>query len=324
MNVKKYETNTNKVDIKYNAQKDKSNENKKYNQNEKRFIKILNIAINSVMSIFLLFLTYCVVNNYEPKFEIFFYLTLWSFFMNEFYILSITVLDLIKLIKYEVFMNYCYKFNDFIRNSFLRICFPFSISIVFLYWMLILLGDEFQYASRSLWDNCISFCFHGLIFVFLLYDTLSYPHINKKDRKIIDFIIITSITIVYFLILGISKYVLYYNVYDFMYMSNVRQIAAAGTLIYMGILDGYIIFVLIANRFFIQEKKEKNFEGNKMDEKTPLKDINLDKDEQKEKNMNENNKKKNNLIHILEYPKNTGRIKLKPINSNNKRKNDDN
>ena len=324
MNVKKYETNTNKVDIKYNAQKDKSNENKKYNQNEKRFIKILNIAINSVMSIFLLFLTYCVVNNYEPKFEIFFYLTLWSFFMNEFYILSITVLDLIKLIKYEVFMNYCYKFNDFIRNSFLRICFPFSISIVFLYWMLILLGDEFQYASRSLWDNCISFCFHGLIFVFLLYDTLSYPHINKRDRKVIDFIIITSITIVYFLILGISKYVLYYNVYDFMYMSNVRQIAAAGTLIYMGILDGYIIFVLIANRFFIQETKEKSFEGNKMDEKTPLKDINLDKDEQKEKNMNENNQKKNNLIHILEYPKNTGRIKLKPINSNNKRKNDDN
>ena len=323
MKDKQTETHTYKVDTKNNNQQDKKSIENKNDEalNEKKFINILNISINGVLSIFLLFLTYCVFNNYEKKYVITFFLTFWSFFMNLFYILSITILDLIKLFKRKTFFKYCFKFNDFVRNSYLRICFPFSLSIVFLYWMLILLGDQFQYASRSLWDNCISFSFHGLIFIFLLYDTLSYPHINKKNRKMFDFLLISGLIIVYFVVLGIAKYVLFYEPYDFMTMSNVRQIAAAAILIYIGIMDGYIIFVLIANRFFIQEKEEKSIEDNKIDVKTLLKIINSDNGEQKEKYIHENFKNKNVLMQILDCPKSSNRIKLKPINLKKIRKN---
>ena len=255
MKSKKVEINSLKVEDFKKMKKDEilSDILNKINKNEKKSIKILNIVINLAISIFLLFLAYCVINNYTPKYEIFFYLTLWSFFMNLFYIITVTVIDLIKLVKNDLYFKYCLCFNNFMRNSYLRICFPFSISIVFLYWMLILLGDDFQYASRDLWDNCISFSFHGLIFIFLLYDTFSYPHINLKNRKIFDFLIISGIIVIYFIIIGVSKYALHYDVYDFMIMSNTRQIAAAGFLIYMGIMDGYVVFVLISNRFFIEE-----------------------------------------------------------------------
>ena len=281
---------------------------------------ILNVIVNSIISIFVIFLIYCVFNNYEKKWVIIFYLTFISLFMNEFYFLNITILDYICLFKNTLFKKKCIKYNDFIRNYYLRICFPFSISIVFLYWMLILLGDDFQYASRDLWDNCISFSFHGLIFIFLLYDTFSYPHINLKNRKMFDFLIISGIIVIYFIIIGVSKYALHYDVYDFMIMSNTRQIAAAGFLIYMGIMDGYVVFVLISNRFFIEEGQKEIIEENRIDEKMPLKisssDVHINEVSQKEngKNAKENN---NYLNKILICPKNNNRKKLKPINLKN-------
>jgi hypothetical protein len=118
--------------------------------------------------------------------------------------------------------------------------------------MLILLGDEFQFNSRDLMDFLINFCFHGLQFVFLLYDTLSYPH-QVSINKLRDFIIISIITAIYFVVLGLGKYAFNYQPYDFMTMSNVRQIAGAAILIYIAILDGYVIFVLIAGKCFINK-----------------------------------------------------------------------
>ena len=117
-------------------------------------VHIVRVIINCIFSIFILALIYFVINNYEEKWKIFYFMTIWSFFMNGFYIVSVTVIDLIRLIKYK---EYCVCFGNFVRKHYIRICFPFSISIVFLYWLLILLGDEFEYNSRSLWDNLISF-----------------------------------------------------------------------------------------------------------------------------------------------------------------------
>ena len=298
------------------------------NKNKKCSFRILNIIINSFISIFLIFLTYSVFNNYDDKWVIPFYLTLWSFFMNLFYIINVTILDYIYIFKNGFFKNKCIRYNDFIRNDYLRICFPFSISIVFLYWMLILLGDDFQYASRSLWDNCICFTFHGLIFIFLLYDTFSYPHVNKKNRKLFDFLLITGMIIIYYLVLGIAKYVLDYNPYDFMLVSNIRQIVAAGIIIYMGIMDGYIVFVLIANRFFIQEDDKENKQNEiQIDKKVSLKEkissIEIKEENGQTKgnnNYNNNNNNNNEVIplNLLKCPKNSNKFKLKPLNLNNK------
>ena len=271
------ETNENKV---YNIISDLS---KKIKTEEK--VNVVRIIINCIFSIFVLGLVYFVINNYEKKYYIFYYLTIWTFFINGFYMVSVTIIDLTRLIKN---VDYCVKYNNFIRKHFIRICFPFSISIVFLFWMLILLGDEFQYNSRSLWDFLVNFCFHGLQFIFLLHDTLAYPH-QMEINKIFDLIIISIMTAVYFVILGFGKYKFDYQPYDFMEMSNVRQIAGAAILIYIGVLDGYVVFVLIAGKCFVDKNiNMENIKNEIMKEKN-----NLEKKEKEKKNNNSNNKEEN-------------------------------
>ena len=271
------ETNENKV---YNIISDLS---KKIKTEEK--VNVVRIIINCIFSIFVLGLVYFVINNYEKKYYIFYYLTIWTFFINGFYMVSVTIIDLTRLIKN---VDYCVKYNNFIRKHFIRICFPFSISIVFLFWMLILLGDEFQYNSRSLWDFLVNFCFHGLQFVFLLHDTLAYPH-QMEINKIFDLIIISIMTAVYFVILGFGKYKFDYQPYDFMEMSNVRQIAGAAILIYIGVLDGYVVFVLIAGKCFVDKNiNMENIKNEIIKEKN-----NLEKKEKEKQNNNSNNKEEN-------------------------------
>ena len=276
-----------------NRQNILSDISKKIKKEEK--LNVFRILINCVFSIFVLALIYFVINNYEEKYEMCFFLTIWTFFMNGFYIVSVTAIDLTRLIKNT---EYCVKYNNFIRKHYIRICFPFSISIVFLFWMLIFLGDEFQYNSRSLWDILINICFHGLQFVFLLYDTLTYPH-QVSINKCFDLIIITIMTIVYFIILGFAKYMLDYNPYDFMTMSNVRQIAGAAILIYIVILDGYVVFLLIAGKCFI----DKNINMNKIKEEIMKQKIINDKKNKEKKDEQINNIiiQKNNNIEKSNY-----------------------
>lgn len=274
-------------------------------------ISIIKMVINLLLSIFLIALTYFVINNYNQKWVMPFYLTLWSFFMNAYYIISVTVVELIRFFKNS---EYCRCYNDFVRNKYLRVCFPFSISIVFLYWLLILLGDEFEYNSRGLMDNLVAFCFHGLIFIFLLFDTLSYPHINLKKNIKLDLIIITVMTFVYFLLLGLGKYLIRYEPYDFMEMSNERQIAGAAFLIYIAILDGYIVFILFANKFFIQEDEIKSLNlinETKNNENTQTIKLIKSGTIKNEDNLKENDKNINNNLTPLKNL--IRRRKLKPI-----------
>lgn len=243
---------TDSLKVKNEIKKNKIQNNLSYVSDKlkkEKKINIFRIIINCIFSVFILALVYFVINNYEKKYYMAYYLTIWTFFMNGFYIVSVTAIDLTRLIKNT---EYCVSYNNFVRKHYIRICFPFSLSIVFLFWMLILLGDEFQFNSRDLMDFLINFCFHGLQFVFLLYDTLSYPH-QVSINKLRDFIIISIITAIYFVILGLGKYAFNYQPYDFMTMSNVRQIAGAAILIYIAILDGYVVFILIAGKCFINK-----------------------------------------------------------------------
>jgi hypothetical protein len=243
---------TDSLKVKNEIKKNKIQNNLSYISDKlkkEKKINIFRIIINCIFSVFILALVYFVINNYEKKYYMAYYLTIWTFFMNGFYIVSVTAIDLTRLIKNT---EYCVSYNNFVRKHYIRICFPFSLSIVFLFWMLILLGDEFQFNSRDLMDFLINFCFHGLQFVFLLYDTLSYPH-QVSINKLRDFIIISIITAIYFVILGLGKYAFNYQPYDFMTMSNVRQIAGAAILIYIAILDGYVVFILIAGKCFINK-----------------------------------------------------------------------
>ncbi len=288
----------------------------------KKEVKInkLRIIINTIICIFILVLTYFVINNYEEQWQIAFYLTLWSFFMNLFYIINSIIID---IIRYKKKYDYCTGYNNIIRNNFLRICFPFAFSIVFLFWTLILLGDDFQFNSRSLFDYLVNFAFHGLQLILLLFDTLTYPHTKDINKKL-DVLVISIMVVIYFIILGFGKYMNIYEPYDFMSMSNIRQIAGAAFLIYIGILDGYVVFVLIAGKCFVDKeiniseikekvKKEKNNNNNNNKKKirTNNKNENFFNKIENGKNINTNNiedKNKKNIVEINKITRNKNSV----------------
>ena len=215
----------------------------------------IKIILNTLMSIILLFVCVYAPFTYSKTWQIFYYMTLWSFYFNSFYIISITIVDWLYLIKHYI----CEKYNSFLRDRYIRICFPFALAIVILYWILILLGNKYEYSSwDDIYDPCFGFIFHGLIFFFLLFDICTAFHVNKQTY-LMDLIIITAISAIYFFILGLGKYLKFYQPYDFMSISSVRQIIGSAILIYIAILDAYVVLCLIANRLFEQEYKEKNY-----------------------------------------------------------------
>lgn len=220
--------------------------------NEKKII-CLKLVMNTMLSLLLGFFLLYIPHTYnDRKWRVFFFMTLWSFTMNSYYIVSVTVIDWIHFIKKR---NVCPCYNNFVRNIYLKINFPFAISIVFLYWMLILLGDEYESFGGESTDYASGIFFHGIILVFLLFDMFTSVHVNKINY-FWDLLFICIIVCIYFALLGVGKYTsIDFEPYDFMEISSVRQIIGACILIFISILDGYVIFNLIANRFFVKENE---------------------------------------------------------------------
>jgi len=264
--------------VKNDQKKKKEKDTKRINQMQKteRRISCFKLGLNTVLAFALSFFFLYIPHTYSKKWKMFFFMTLWSFTMNAYYIVSVTVIDWIRFFKKDNEACYCY--NNFVRNLYLRICFPFAIAIVFLYWILILLGDDFEYLGKDVSDTAIGVFFHGMILIFLLFDIFTSIHKNIK-AYFWDILILTIMILVYFLILGIGKYIINYDTYDFMEMSNVNQIVGACILIYIAILDGYVVLNLLANEFFeeddsqiVRTDKDLSFSGDirYVDDKIPL------------------------------------------------------
>ena len=224
---------------------------------EKRLF-LARIIINIIFSLILI-ATFCLLwTSYSPVWKILFFLTVWSFWSNTFYIITITVIDLLSYNNYKK----CEKFNSFIRNDLIRIIFPFSVSTIVIYWELVLLGDKFQGIGHSMLDICKSFFLHGLVLVFMCFDVFSSKHINKKNNCSKDIIIISIIMAIHFAVVIFCKEVLDTHSYDFLIIADVRQIIASFIIIYLLVLNGYIVFYLISDNFFLKEEIEENYNKN--------------------------------------------------------------
>ena len=185
-----------------------------------------------------------------PNGEFSFFLTSWSYIFSIYYIISVTIIDFYSIVLHINLINY----NNFIRNYFIRICVPFSITSVFIFWELVLLGDDYQKIGDDVYKKGENIFLNGVVLVFLLFDMFSAPHIYKYNR-INDIIILTLFIMFYYLIVALSKYLKIYEPYDFMKLSDVRQIIGTGIIIYVLLLNGYIAFDLLSYQFFLHKNK---------------------------------------------------------------------
>ena len=221
----------------------------KNNKKELSFQKC-RLAINIILSIILIIVLIYAFATYNPQWRMFYFLASWSYLMNIYYILSVTTIDFFCLTFNKFFK--CY--NSFIRDYYIRICFPFGITATFIYWLLILMGTNFQkiendpeYISKSIFLN-------GFQQFFLFFDMFTVSHIYKNTR-IYDIIILTIIIAIYYVIVSTGKYLNIYEPYEFMKRSKIRQIVAVAIIVYTLLLNGYIVFDLLAFYFFDYEYK---------------------------------------------------------------------
>ena len=244
------------------------------------------IIINGIASLILI-TTFCLLwTRYSPVWKIFFLLTIYSFWSNTFYIISITIIDILLYKGY----NKCEKFNLLVRNTLIRIILPFSISTIIIYWELVLLGDKFQGIGHSVLDICKSFFLHGLVFAFMCFDVFTTKHINKNNNCKIDLIIISIIMAVHFALVILCKEALNVHPYDFLKLADTRQIFASFIIIYILVLNGYIVFYLISDYFFEKEEiKDNDDRYNKNNESGDKLNDNDEKEENKFSNLNQKN-----------------------------------
>ena len=208
----------------------------------------LRFSINTILSIILLAVLIYVLATYNSHWKLFFYLASWSYLMNIYYIISVTFIDFIYLI-YNKFLK---SYNNFVRNYFIRICFPFGLMSVSVYWELVLLGKNFQKFEHGINDICANIFLNGIVQLFLFFDMFASHHIYKYNR-INDIIILTIIIAIYYLLVCLGKYLDIFEPYNFLPKSDVRQICGAGIIVYVLLLNGYIVFDLLAFCYFEDE-----------------------------------------------------------------------
>ena len=245
------------------------------------------IVTNIILSLILIINFFIMWSSYTPAWKIFFFLTIWSFWSNTFYMISITIIDIFLYRGNKKFE----KYNNFIRNYFIRIVFPFSISTVVIYWELVLLGDKFQGIGHTILDICKSFFMHGLVLIFMLFDIFTSHHVNKRNNYKLDILIISIIMLLHFAAVILSKQLLKIHPYDFLMICDTRQMIGSFIIIYFIVLNGYVVLYLISENFFDKE------EINKISEKKKEKIFeNLEKEckdyEDEDEDVGENNKKK--------------------------------
>ena len=208
----------------------------------------LRFSINTILSIILLGVLIYVLATYNSHWKLFFYLASWSYLMNIYYIISVTFIDFIYLI-YNKFLK---SYNIFVRNYFIRICFPFGLMSISVYWELVLLGKNFQKFEHGINDICVNIFLNGVVQLFLFFDMFASHHINKHNR-INDIIILTIIIAIYYLLVCLGKYLNIFEPYNFMSRSDVRQMCGVGIIVYVLLLNGYIVFDLLAFCYFEDE-----------------------------------------------------------------------
>ena len=174
--------------------------------------------------------------------------------MNMIYIISVTIIDIIFLINKQ-YTSGLKCFNNIMRNHYIRISFSFCLGNIFIYWILLLLGDVFLKKPTGFNDICICIYLYILTLFFLLFDICCAHHINKK-YYLLDIFIITFILGIYYICLFISDYVINFYPYKFLKLANERETSGTAIIFYLIILNGYIVFCLIAYFFFEQEEND--------------------------------------------------------------------
>ena len=197
---------------------------------------LIYLIIVSTFNLLLVFVT-----SILAKKHLFFFLTFWSFWMNTFYFIIVTITDIYQFF----FQNFRYeKINYFFRNTYSRFSFPLSYSITIIYWILYFLGNNFLRVRKGFLPYCFHIYMHGIITILLLIDLIINYH-EYKPYNYREVIIISFIYFLYVMNAAFAKYFFNSCPYAFMEKASLYQLIISSLIVYMIVLNCYQIHVLL-------------------------------------------------------------------------------
>ena len=220
-----------------------------YNIKNYLVAKLYILALNTIFLFVLISVLIIAAIKYKRRWRFFFFISSWSYIMTLYYLASVVIIDFSTLF----YNNSLYIYNNFIRNIFIKICVPFNISSVFIYWELVLLGNNFQKNEKDIYDIIKNIFINGIILLFLLFDMFTSVHFYKYNR-LCDIFVLTVIMFAYYILVSLGKYLNAYEPYNFMLKSDVRQMVAVGIICYLILLNGYIVYDLLAYYIFFKNQ----------------------------------------------------------------------
>lgn len=215
------------------------------------------LILNTIFSLCLIATSIMCWFFVDKPWEIFLFLTLWSSFSIMIYIVCCTIYDYTEYFHKQT--QTITKMNYFIRNHYVRICIPYSIAVVLLFWTLVIMGDEFFNFKTGI--TALRSCYlHGFICIFGCIDLFISEHLYFHYYGW-DILTITIVYCCYLSVIGSVKFVVGVNAYPFMQLANVRQCIGAALVIYMIILGAYALFMFVTFMLYgdnkgIRNKKE--------------------------------------------------------------------
>ena len=263
------------------------------------------LILNTIFSLCLIATSIVCWFFVDKAWKIFLFLTLWSSFSIMIYIVCFTIYDYTEYFHKQ--NQTITKMNYFIRNHYVRICIPYSIAVVLLFWTLVIMGDEFFNFNSGI--KALRSCYlHGFICIFACVDLFISEHLYFKYYGW-DILTITIVYMCYISVIASVKFVVGINAYPFMEIANVRQCIGAALIIYMIILGSYALFMFVTYIIYgdktpikIKEETNNNNNNNNSDSMNKLRseEINVINFNMKNGGVNRNNinKEQENDVQI--------------------------
>lgn len=209
------------------------------------------LILNTIFSLCLIATSIMCWFFVDKPWKIFLFLTLWSSFSIMIYVVCCTIYDYTEYFHKQT--QTITKMNYFIRNHYVRICIPYSIAVVLLFWTLVIMGNKFFNFKTGI--TALRSCYlHGVICIFGCIDLFISEHLYFHYYGW-DILTITIVYCCYLTVIGSVKFVIGVNAYPFMQLANVRQCIGAALIIYMIILGTYALFMFVTYMLYGDNKR---------------------------------------------------------------------
>ena len=207
---------------------------------------------------------------FNLKFVHFYFYTTWGLWGVSIYLIVVLISD---ISFYCCNSEQLENLQKFMRNIIYKYIISISISIIILFWTLTFLGPEFMQKPKDKIESIFNYYLHGLNTFFGLLDLFLMPHENQ-EKNFLDFLIISIIFFIYFLVCCFAKYFANFNCYQFLVNANFIQLISASFIMYIVVLNSYQIYMFLLNLKNKFESKVEN-EGYEKTHNVSIADIQI-------------------------------------------------